>query len=81
MAALVAAYVRRLAQVTPSACSMRAASVACTISPSRVSAGIAVFLGFAFALFSVLGYLFTRNQLRDFDKIHDVDRASSSAAP
>jgi UDP-GlcNAc:undecaprenyl-phosphate/decaprenyl-phosphate GlcNAc-1-phosphate transferase len=34
--------------------------------------GIAVFLGFAFALFSVLGYLIARNQLRDFDKIHDV---------
>ncbi len=34
--------------------------------------GIAVFLGFAFALFSTLGYLIARNQLRDFDKIHDV---------
>jgi len=34
--------------------------------------GIAVFLGFAFALFSVLGYLIARNQLRDFEKIHDV---------
>jgi UDP-GlcNAc:undecaprenyl-phosphate/decaprenyl-phosphate GlcNAc-1-phosphate transferase len=34
--------------------------------------GIAVFLGFAFALFSVLGYLIARNELRDFDKIHDV---------
>jgi UDP-GlcNAc:undecaprenyl-phosphate GlcNAc-1-phosphate transferase len=34
--------------------------------------GIAVFLGFAFALFSVLGYLIARNQLRDFNKIHDV---------
>ncbi len=34
--------------------------------------GIAVFLGFAFALFSILGYLIARNQLRDFDKIHDV---------
>jgi UDP-GlcNAc:undecaprenyl-phosphate GlcNAc-1-phosphate transferase len=34
--------------------------------------GIAVFLGFAFALFSVLGYLIARNQLRDFDKIHDI---------
>ena len=34
--------------------------------------GIALFLGFAFALFSVLGYLIARNQLRDFDKIHDV---------
>ena len=34
--------------------------------------GIAVFLGFAFALFSTLGYLIARNQLRDFEKIHDV---------
>ena len=34
--------------------------------------GIAVFLGFAFALFSTLGYLIARNQLRDFDKIHDM---------
>jgi len=34
--------------------------------------GIAVFLGFAFALFSTLGYLIARNELRDFDKIHDV---------
>jgi UDP-GlcNAc:undecaprenyl-phosphate GlcNAc-1-phosphate transferase len=34
--------------------------------------GIALFLGFAFALFSVLGYLIARNELRDFDKIHDV---------
>jgi UDP-GlcNAc:undecaprenyl-phosphate GlcNAc-1-phosphate transferase len=34
--------------------------------------GIAVFLGFAFALFSTVGYLIARNQLRDFDKIHDV---------
>ena len=34
--------------------------------------GIAVFLGFAFALFSVLGYLIARNALHDFDKIHDV---------
>ncbi len=34
--------------------------------------GIAVFLGFAFALFSVLGYLIARNQLRDFEKIHDI---------
>jgi UDP-GlcNAc:undecaprenyl-phosphate/decaprenyl-phosphate GlcNAc-1-phosphate transferase len=34
--------------------------------------GIAVFLGFAFALFSVLGYLIARDELRDFNKIHDV---------
>jgi UDP-GlcNAc:undecaprenyl-phosphate GlcNAc-1-phosphate transferase len=34
--------------------------------------GIAVFLGFSFALFSVLGFLIARNALRDFDKIHDV---------
>ncbi len=34
--------------------------------------GIAVFLGFAFALFSTLGYLIARNELRDFSKIHDV---------
>jgi UDP-GlcNAc:undecaprenyl-phosphate GlcNAc-1-phosphate transferase len=34
--------------------------------------GIAVFLGFAFALFSILGYLIARNQLRDFEKIHDI---------
>lgn len=34
--------------------------------------GIAVFLGFAFALFSTLGYLIARNQLRDFEKIHDM---------
>jgi hypothetical protein len=34
--------------------------------------GIAVFLGFAFALFSVLGYLIARNSLHDFDKIHDI---------
>lgn len=34
--------------------------------------GIAVFLGFAFALFSVLGYLIARNQLRDFTQIHDI---------
>jgi len=34
--------------------------------------GIAVFLGFAFALFSVVGYLIARNALRDFDKIHDI---------
>lgn len=34
--------------------------------------GIAVFLGFSFALFSMLGYLIARNELRDFEKIHDV---------
>jgi UDP-GlcNAc:undecaprenyl-phosphate GlcNAc-1-phosphate transferase len=34
--------------------------------------GIALFLGFAFALFSVLGYLIARNQLHDYNKIHDV---------
>jgi UDP-GlcNAc:undecaprenyl-phosphate/decaprenyl-phosphate GlcNAc-1-phosphate transferase len=34
--------------------------------------GIAVYLGFAFALFSVLGYLIARGQLRDADKIHDI---------
>jgi UDP-GlcNAc:undecaprenyl-phosphate GlcNAc-1-phosphate transferase len=34
--------------------------------------GIAVFLGFAFALFSTLGYLIARDELRDFNKIHDV---------
>jgi UDP-GlcNAc:undecaprenyl-phosphate GlcNAc-1-phosphate transferase len=34
--------------------------------------GIALFLGFAFALFSVLGYLIARNELRDFDKIHTI---------
>jgi UDP-GlcNAc:undecaprenyl-phosphate GlcNAc-1-phosphate transferase len=34
--------------------------------------GIAVFLGFAFALFSTLGYLIARDQLHDFEKIHDV---------
>jgi len=34
--------------------------------------GIAVFLGFAFALFSTLGYLIARDALHDFNKIHDV---------
>src|SRR5262249_17070423 len=34
--------------------------------------GIAGFLGFAFALFSVLGYLIARHPPRDFEKIHDV---------
>jgi UDP-GlcNAc:undecaprenyl-phosphate GlcNAc-1-phosphate transferase len=34
--------------------------------------GIALFLGFAFALFSVLGYLIARNELRDFDQIHAI---------
>ena len=41
-------------------------------SPKPRIGGIAVFLGFAFALFSTLGYLIARNQLRDFDKIHDI---------
>jgi UDP-GlcNAc:undecaprenyl-phosphate GlcNAc-1-phosphate transferase len=34
--------------------------------------GIALFHGFAFALFSVLGYLIARNELRDISKIHDI---------
>jgi UDP-GlcNAc:undecaprenyl-phosphate GlcNAc-1-phosphate transferase len=34
--------------------------------------GIAVFLGFAFALFSALGYLIKSHQLRDLNNVHDV---------
>jgi UDP-GlcNAc:undecaprenyl-phosphate/decaprenyl-phosphate GlcNAc-1-phosphate transferase len=34
--------------------------------------GIAVFLGFAFALFSALGYLINTHQLDDVGKVHDV---------
>ena len=39
-----------------SACSTRPASGACTISPSRASAGSPSISGFAFALFAALGY-------------------------
>ncbi|MFN2459128.1 MAG: MraY family glycosyltransferase [Candidatus Velthaea sp.] len=34
--------------------------------------GIAVFLGFAFALFSLLGYLITKHQLSSFEDIHNI---------
>jgi UDP-GlcNAc:undecaprenyl-phosphate/decaprenyl-phosphate GlcNAc-1-phosphate transferase len=34
--------------------------------------GIAVYLGFAFALFSALGYLVNTHQLNDLGKVHDV---------
>ncbi len=34
--------------------------------------GIAVYLGFAFALFSALGYLINTHQLNDYGKVHDV---------
>jgi UDP-GlcNAc:undecaprenyl-phosphate GlcNAc-1-phosphate transferase len=34
--------------------------------------GIAVYLGFAFALFAALGYLFNTHQLNDIGKVHDV---------
>lgn len=34
--------------------------------------GIAVYLGFAFALFSALGFLFNTHQLNDIGKVHDV---------
>lgn len=34
--------------------------------------GVAVFLGFAFALFSLLGYLIAKHQLSSLDKIHDI---------
>ena len=34
--------------------------------------GIAVYLGFAFALFAALGYLFNTHQLNDVHKVHDV---------
>ncbi|GAC1414393.1 MAG: MraY family glycosyltransferase [Candidatus Velthaea sp.] len=34
--------------------------------------GIAVYLGFAFALFSLLGYLITKHQLSRLDNIHDI---------
>ncbi len=34
--------------------------------------GIAVYLGFAFALFSALGYLINTHQLNDVGKVHDV---------
>jgi len=34
--------------------------------------GIAVFLGFAFALFSMLGYLIANHQLRSLESIHDI---------
>jgi UDP-GlcNAc:undecaprenyl-phosphate GlcNAc-1-phosphate transferase len=34
--------------------------------------GIAVYLGFAFALFSALGYLINTHQLENYGKVHDV---------
>ncbi len=34
--------------------------------------GVAVFLGFAFALFGVVGYLIANHRLLDLDSIHDV---------
>lgn len=34
--------------------------------------GIAVYLGFAFALFSALGYLINNHQLRDLGTVHDI---------
>ena len=55
-------YVRRLALT--SACSTSRASGACTTCPSRASAASRVYLGFAFALFSALGYLIAKISVR-----------------
>jgi UDP-GlcNAc:undecaprenyl-phosphate GlcNAc-1-phosphate transferase len=41
-------------------------------TPKPRIGGIAVYLGFAFALFAALGYLFNTHQLNDIGKVHDV---------
>jgi UDP-GlcNAc:undecaprenyl-phosphate GlcNAc-1-phosphate transferase len=40
--------------------------------PTPRIGGVAVFLGFSFALFGVLGYLIANHKLLDLDSIHDV---------
>jgi UDP-GlcNAc:undecaprenyl-phosphate GlcNAc-1-phosphate transferase len=42
------------------------------VEPTPRIGGIAVFLGFSFALFGVVGYLIANHKLLDLDSIHDV---------
>ena len=41
-------------------------------TPKPRIGGIAVYLGFAFALFAALGYLFNTHQLNEIGNVHDV---------
>jgi UDP-GlcNAc:undecaprenyl-phosphate/decaprenyl-phosphate GlcNAc-1-phosphate transferase len=42
------------------------------VAPTPRIGGVAVFLGFSFALFGVVGYLIANHKLLDLDSIHDV---------
>ncbi len=42
------------------------------VAPTPRIGGIALFLGFSFALFGVVGYLIANHKLLDLDSIHDV---------